>query len=71
MPLGINGKEHTAPGFRHPTDGAFRLIGCSGSHWSCSAKDTYGISASFGMSWFDTTTSDTRAHGLPLRCLSE
>ncbi|WP_297626010.1 hypothetical protein [uncultured Rikenella sp.] len=60
-----------APGYRHNLAGSLLSIGEQGYSWSSSASDTNGLNLGFGGTWFRFSSSDGRAYGFQLRCLSE
>ncbi|WP_298080504.1 hypothetical protein [uncultured Rikenella sp.] len=46
-------------------------VGNSGYSWSSAVGGTKGMHLDFGMTWLPLSGSSLRAHGFPLRCLSE
>ncbi|WP_300828805.1 hypothetical protein [uncultured Rikenella sp.] len=76
MPLGINGKEHTAPGFRNAGnetgwEGITRRIGRDGFSYSSSVSGSNGVYLNFYVTNLNPSNSNYRAYGFQLRCLSE
>ncbi|WP_304708827.1 hypothetical protein [uncultured Rikenella sp.] len=64
-----------APGYRDAGNndlfGALGLVGNHIASWSASANGAYGLYVYSYKHYFGTGGSGHRAHGLPLRCLSE
>ena len=63
------------PGYREAGNtgrlGALISVGYYGFSWSVATSGLYGLDLNFGATALDPSSSDYRAHGLPLRCLSE
>ncbi|WP_300730610.1 hypothetical protein [uncultured Rikenella sp.] len=75
MPLGINGKENPAPGYRdygpQNFEGLTRSVCNSGYSWSSATSSIQGLDLGFYAQGFNSGNADYRGRGLQLRCLSE
>ncbi|WP_294600010.1 hypothetical protein [uncultured Rikenella sp.] len=63
MPLGINGEQETRP---NPFGSKSR-----GYSWSSAVSRTYCVFLGFGTQYLNPCSTDNRAFGRQLRCLSE
>ncbi|WP_304708568.1 hypothetical protein [uncultured Rikenella sp.] len=63
--------EGLAPGFRDAHSGDRVTVGNYGFSWSSATSDIRGLDLNFHSQYLDTGSSDNRAHGFQLRCLSE
>ncbi len=52
-------------------EGIIRFVGNSGFYWSSTTNDIYEFDLLFHSQDLVPSYTDTRAHGFPLRCLSE
>ncbi len=71
LPLGINGDERPAPGYRYPNEGTLGAIGSNGYSWASTVSGTNGMYLNFGVAWLYPSRANYRAYGFQLRCLSE
>ncbi|WP_300728806.1 hypothetical protein [uncultured Rikenella sp.] len=71
MPLGINGRENPAPGFRDRANGGLSYVDGDGFSYSSSVSGSNGVCLYFGVTNLYPNSAGHRAHGLQLRCLSE
>ncbi|WP_297627229.1 hypothetical protein [uncultured Rikenella sp.] len=71
MPLGINGDEQPAPGFRSHGDGTFYHTGNFCYQWSLSTNSIGSWILHFHSQLLNTSYVGRRAFGFQLRCLSE
>jgi len=66
---------YPAPGFRDAGNngrlGDLTSVGRNGYSWSFAVSRESGVFLYFGAQSLNTSTSDGRGHGLPLRCLSD
>ena len=62
---------YPAPGFRYATSGVPSGVGYYGFGWSSITNGVYGLDLNFSSQGLYTSSSGHRAHGYPLRCLSE
>ncbi|WP_304708461.1 hypothetical protein [uncultured Rikenella sp.] len=60
-----------APGYRYHADGALNGVGNGGYSWASMISSTNGMLLGFGVTWLYPIGANNRAHGFPLRCLSE
>ncbi|WP_300400169.1 hypothetical protein [uncultured Rikenella sp.] len=68
MPLGINGR---APGYRAHTSGGLWSVGSNGHSWATIVSESKSFHLSFNASILLPNSTNYRAYGLQLRCLSE
>ncbi len=61
----------TAPGYRSYTLGVQSSVGNGGFCYSSSVKGGNGMYLNFDVTRLDSGSSNSRAYGLQLRCLSE
>ncbi|WP_300730578.1 hypothetical protein [uncultured Rikenella sp.] len=71
MPLGINGRENPAPGFRNAGSGAPNSVGNHGFNYSSGTKSNSGLDLNFSATGLYPDATGNRGFGLQLRCLSE
>ncbi|WP_297627267.1 hypothetical protein [uncultured Rikenella sp.] len=75
MPLGINGKEHAAPGFRAGSLGVLGNVSELGFSWSSAFYDSgdyyRGTYLNFSTQYLYPNDANVRVCGFQLRCLSE
>ncbi|WP_300828658.1 hypothetical protein [uncultured Rikenella sp.] len=60
-----------APGCRERSNGALGVVGSNGISWASTVSHTNGMNVNFSVMWLRSSTSDSRAYGFQLRCLSE
>ncbi|WP_294599620.1 hypothetical protein [uncultured Rikenella sp.] len=60
-----------APGYRGSDAGDPVYIGHYGLSWSATTGNIYALDLNFGVTYLDPSSSNGRACGLQLRCLSE
>ncbi|WP_304708320.1 hypothetical protein [uncultured Rikenella sp.] len=60
-----------APGYRRRDTGALLSVGNDGYSWTSTVTDTDGMRLGFSVTWFDSSSTGSRAYGFQLRCLSE
>ncbi|WP_300829576.1 hypothetical protein [uncultured Rikenella sp.] len=60
-----------APGYRACGAGTQSSVGNDGYSWTSTVTDTDGIRLGFSVTWFDSSSTGSRAYGFQLRCLSE
>ncbi|WP_294600755.1 hypothetical protein [uncultured Rikenella sp.] len=63
--------QHPAPGYRIASTGTLDGFGYSGYNWSSTTSGTFGIFLDIYPNGFNASSTDTRAYGRQLRCLSE
>ncbi|WP_299456647.1 hypothetical protein [uncultured Rikenella sp.] len=60
-----------APGFREKSNGELVSIDNGGFSYSSSVGGNHGMSLNFSVTYLYPSSSDYRAYGFQLRCLSE